>query len=568
MKDKSKNYSFNDILSYSNLLYIRNLSILLRWILIILVFILLSYNKFITHYKFPYLELLTGTSILIIINIFLTIIGKYKKSKKNISDMIFLSLIVDIGVFLFFYHFMGGIESEVFPIFLISLIIIFFVLNRFKAIILAILLYSGTVLITILEKYSIIKHYIIYSTNNSYSQIYTSNYYIIGLLTFWFILIILTYFFIFLSKHKIISVFIEMKHEEEKTKKIESLLDEIILSLPVGLLVLSKDNKTIKYNKQLLNILNIKEPEEIFPTIDTAGIYNFIDNFYSMGTISDLPYIDENKNKKILELKISVTKNRNKIIIFEDITYKREQEEKNKEIEMNMMKNEKLAFLGQMSAGIAHELNNPLTNISSYGQLLKYKIDNNKGISKDDLSKIDNIILNAERISRLIKNLLTFSKKNDKKETININNIIEESIALLEFELKKKNISIDFNLNYTIPLILFNRTELEEIFVNLITNAIQFLDKEEKTIKIQSDWHEEKDIEFTIEDNGQGIDKDKLDTIFEPFYTSRKEGTGLGLSIISNILEKYNGKIIVTSTVGVGTRIVVRFPPEIIIKTT
>ena len=95
---------------------------------------------------------------------------------------------------------------------------------------------------------------------------------------------------------------------------------------------------------------------------------------------------------------------------------------------------------------------------------------------------------------------------------------------------------------------------------------MQFLDKEEKIIKIRSEWHEGKDVEFILEDNGIGIEKDKIDKIFDPFYTSREDGTGLGLSIISNILDKYDCKIVVTSTVGKGSRFVVRFPPSLIVN--
>jgi PAS domain S-box-containing protein len=199
---------------------------------------------------------------------------------------------------------------------------------------------------------------------------------------------------------------------------------------------------------------------------------------------------------------------------------------------------EKLAAIGQLAAGIAHEINNPLANILGYAKLLR---------PEDDWPRIEGrrtvIVEQAEKCSRIVRGLLDYSRTSiSKPEEVDLNLLVRHIFEIMELQLQKKEISLRAELGKLPPLTVDPR-KLDQLFFNLFLNAVQAVDREGE-IEIRT--RAEKDtVFFTVADNGPGVPQEERCRIFDPFYTTKPvgQGTGLGLSICVGIIEELNGTI-------------------------
>mgnify|MGYP001824605626 CR=1 FL=1 len=238
-----------------------------------------------------------------------------------------------------------------------------------------------------------------------------------------------------------------------------------------------------------------------------------------------------------------------------------ERDERLQESARKITESKKLATLGQLAAGIAHEINNPLGGIVMYAHMLK-----------DDLLKAENrenvhkIAREADRCKTIVKGLLDFARQTKPERTeSNINHVLNEVIALLEQQHIFRNISIVKDESKSIPLVEIDVGQIQEVFMNLILNAAQAMDGSGTLTTITRLVNDATSVEIEIRDTGPGIPSDKLDKIFEPFYTTKEigQGTGLGLSIAYGVVERHHGSIRVESEIGKGTTFFVRLPvPE------
>ncbi|MCU0275696.1 MAG: ATP-binding protein [Acidobacteria bacterium] len=237
-----------------------------------------------------------------------------------------------------------------------------------------------------------------------------------------------------------------------------------------------------------------------------------------------------------------------RIFVFEDVT------EKN-HIQNQLITSEKMASLGLLSAGIAHEINTPLTGISSYCQFL---LDNPGGPEHRELiAKMQDQVLRANKI---IRTLLDFSRqKGQQALPVNLDKVLDESLALIEHKLKKKKIVIRRESKFTRTFHGFP-SRLQQLFINLFINAIDAIDHE-GWIAISGEETDEQ-IRVRFKDNGHGIAAAKLEKIFDPFFTTKEigQGTGLGLAIVYNIVKEHYGNIEVQSKVQRGTTFLITFP--------
>ena len=237
------------------------------------------------------------------------------------------------------------------------------------------------------------------------------------------------------------------------------------------------------------------------------------------------------------------------ILVFEDITEKILIQDK-------LITAEKMASIGMLSAGIAHEINTPLTGISSYCQFILDYPDNSENIQL--IKKIQDQVIRANKI---VRTLLDFSRqKGEQPMELDVSKLIDESLALIEHKLKKSNIKIIKNINVKSRIFGFS-TRLQQLFINLLINSADAMDKEENIIKING-FEKYEEIHIEIIDNGKGIDKNQINKIFEPFFTTKEQGkgTGLGLSISYNIVKEHYGDISVFSEVEKGTKFEIVLP--------
>lgn len=220
----------------------------------------------------------------------------------------------------------------------------------------------------------------------------------------------------------------------------------------------------------------------------------------------------------------------------------------------------KMAAIGQLAAGVSHEVNNPLQIILSRVQLLIMRHGKEEQLVKD-LHLVES---NVKRISQIISSLLDFASNNIEKETwksIDLKNLVIHTSNLMLHLLEKAKIQLEFNFpNRPLSKIYGNVGEIEQVFLNLLINAHQAMPEGGR---IDIKLLESKNLVITkICDTGEGISKENLPRIFEPFFTTRQNqgGTGLGLSIISSIVKKHNSAIEVESMQGKGTTFILYFP--------
>jgi len=226
-----------------------------------------------------------------------------------------------------------------------------------------------------------------------------------------------------------------------------------------------------------------------------------------------------------------------------------------------LYQSDKLASLGRLTSGIAHEINNPLTGVLSFSSML-LKRDDCKDEVRDDLEVI---VRETKRCRDIVKRLLDFARQEPpKKSNVNINEVIERTVTILSNQLKLKNISTRIKIADKLPVIKADANQLQQVFINLFVNAADAIDGKggEIYVSATSGTMNGRDyITIEVTDFGCGIPRENLTKIFDPFFTTKgQKGTGLGLAVVWGIVEKHDGKIEVQSEVGKGTTFTLRLP--------
>lgn len=241
------------------------------------------------------------------------------------------------------------------------------------------------------------------------------------------------------------------------------------------------------------------------------------------------------------------------IVYVRDITNKRQ-------YEVQIMQSSKLAAIGEMAAGVAHELNNPLTAILGNSQILLRKEQEDS----PTIHLLRDIYECGRRSQNIIRNLLTFSRQDEYLfERCSINEAIHNVLGMVGYQMEQDQIYVELNLAEQMPLIDGSAQQIEQVIINLMLNAKDALKERESTkqIKIESSQCEEF-VYVTVRDNGIGMSDEERGNIFDPFFTTKqvRKGTGLGLSVSLGIAESHQGNIIVESTPGKGSSFTLQLP--------
>ncbi len=350
----------------------------------------------------------------------------------------------------------------------------------------------------------------------------------------------------------------ELKDSEEKFRRlVETSLDGIVLHHNLKLLYV---------NRAALEMFGYQQPQEMLG----GDLAQFVALPYHQGTSRKLSQILKGAPRpRVFEMK-GINKDGNRfdleVISFpstyggqpasqthlRDVTLK-------KHLEEHLARSEKLAALGQLAAGVAHEMNNPLGSIlvNSYLMLEDLKPD------QPERDQAEKIIREATRCKEIVQGLLEFSRYMPAHMApLNLNVLLEEVLSLVGDHLLFQYIALDKHLEAELPLILGDKSRLEQVLINLLMNSGEAM-KGEGTLVVATALHPAKDqVRLSIRDNGPGIPKQYLNRLFDPFFTTKEvgRGVGLGLSISYGIIQKHMGRIFVEQTGPEGTTFVVELP--------
>jgi PAS domain S-box-containing protein len=229
-------------------------------------------------------------------------------------------------------------------------------------------------------------------------------------------------------------------------------------------------------------------------------------------------------------------------------------------VQSKLLQTEKMAGLGQLVSGIAHELNNPLTSIIGYSQLLL-------GRRLTAPQEADGRLIHqeAERAARIVKNLLLFAREaRSERRPVNLNEIVERTLALRNYELRVENIELSQELAQDLPPVVADPAQLQQVLLNLLVNAEQAIRQGsgEGSIRVRTRKTASGRVSFEILDSGPGIPQEIIPRIFDPFFSTKPSGagTGLGLSISFGIVQEHGGEISVRSQLGHGAKFIVELP--------
>src|SRR3989442_1296964 len=243
------------------------------------------------------------------------------------------------------------------------------------------------------------------------------------------------------------------------------------------------------------------------------------------------------------------------VVLVEDVTDQQA-------MEAQLIQSEKLAAVGQLVSGVAHELNNPLTSIAGLAEFLLEQQE----LGPKDRDHLQVIHEQAERAGRIVRNLLTFARKGPgERARVNLNDVVQRTLLLMSYDLKLKDIRTEKNLGSGMPDVVGDRHALQQVVLNLVTNAAHALAGNEagrpRTIRI-STWFDER-VRLRVADTGPGIPEEVLPHLFTPFFTTKEpgHGTGLGLSITYSIVEAHGGQITVQQPAEGGAAFLVELPP-------
>lgn len=264
---------------------------------------------------------------------------------------------------------------------------------------------------------------------------------------------------------------------------------------------------------------------------------------------------NEGKEKTFLGLSVSPLKEpdslipRGAVVILRDLTMIRELEQK-------VIVSEKFAALGRLSAGVAHEIRNPLNSIRGFIQYFQKKLT----LDEEDYRYTDLMLTEVDRLNRVISKLLAYSKPREPRLSIRSpEEVIDHCLRVVEREAAEAGVElVHVPLGDDMPLVLMDTDQVTQVFLNILINAVEATPKGGQ-VSVRYDIDDKGRLNIVVEDTGTGIPREHLDKLFDPFFSTKKKGTGLGLAIVRSIVEGHGGEIEVESEPDTGTRFSVAF---------
>jgi two-component system sensor histidine kinase HydH len=338
-------------------------------------------------------------------------------------------------------------------------------------------------------------------------------------------------------------------------------LRQVIASMANGMLSIDTKGKIISYNNLALNLLGIKSAEvkhiDLKSVIDfeSTGITNLLSG---SGAVVEREIVHDRQTDSVpLALSISPILDENRrctgaVIILRDLTEIKHLQEK-------VRRSQRLAAIGELAAGVAHEVRNPLSSIRGFAQFLVHVLKDRP--QEREYAEI--MVKEVDRINNVVTNLLSFARPAKPEPTAtDIAKLINHTVRLVEEDARLRNVTIRFSASDGLDKINVDGSQITQVILNLILNALQAVEFG-GNILIDARGVDSNTLKITVQDDGMGIPPDQAEKIFNPFYTTREKGTGIGLAIVHMIVENHRGEINVVSPVpgkSKGTLITINLP--------
>jgi PAS domain S-box-containing protein len=350
--------------------------------------------------------------------------------------------------------------------------------------------------------------------------------------------------------------------------------ENTIESLEAGIAVLDLEGKIVRWNRALERLHGLPREHALgraFDDLFPAAVRESLEatmgkSWWSRAettSISRLNLANLLEEEKVVKLQVapfvtSEDEPKGTIVIFEDVTLR-------VELETQLQLREKMASLGLLAAGVAHEVNTPLTGISSFTQMLR----DQTGAADPKRKLLEKIERQTERASKIVNNLLNFARQGRAGFVpVRMNDVVRDVLSLLEHQLTRSRVKVRLELQEDIPDVLGDENKIQQIFLNLILNAQDAMPSGGwLTLRTRA---LEDEVLTVVADTGMGIRQEDIKRIYDPFFTTKRagaSGTGLGLSITYGIIQEHSGQISVESSVGQGTSFQIRLPVHRAAKT-
>ncbi len=230
-----------------------------------------------------------------------------------------------------------------------------------------------------------------------------------------------------------------------------------------------------------------------------------------------------------------------------------------KNTQAQLIQSEKLSGIGEFVAGVAHELNNPLTAVMGFSELLKQQ-----DVDPDRKRHLDMIFKSSQRCQKIVQSLLSFARRHrPERKAVCVNTLVEGAVEMLQYQLRTSNIEVITHLDSRLPEAMVDPHQIQQVFLNIINNARQAMESHQAKgwIKITTETRRS-NVRVTLQDNGPGIAPENLSKIFDPFFTTKEvgQGTGLGLSLCYGIIREHGGTIVPRSRPGEGATFIIELP--------
>ncbi|MGB9699548.1 MAG: two-component system sensor histidine kinase NtrB [Thermodesulfobacteriota bacterium] len=337
--------------------------------------------------------------------------------------------------------------------------------------------------------------------------------------------------------------------------QMKTYTENVLESLADGIISVDSQGKIVTWNRRATEILGL--PTETLKEKSLREILELPPESHGESEkekreIKDQEVIFRPSPKKEIPLSLRITPLKDEmgqemgsVILLRDLREIKDLQEK-------VRRSERLASLGRLAAGVAHEIRNPLSSIRGFAQ---YFLSRFKG-QEEEQGYAAVMVKEVDRLNRVITELLDFARpKAPQRESHSLPWILDHTLQLLNDEIKKRRIEVEKDYAANLPLVFVDKDQISQAFLNLLLNSIESMAEGGKIRLTLRNGNAPKTVEVVIEDSGRGIPKEDLEKVFEPFFSTKRKGTGLGLAIVHQIIESHGGEIRVKSAIGKGTAI-------------